>query len=132
MDALDFLKSIDTAYADVVLYVIWSYMILIAVLLCYNRNSDYTDLRMPVKVKMQVSQPLTGILKSAEIQISDRSKAVIVQSRSRLQIIDNGIYSCPVWSGLFFNVAANKGIDEARARKENSSRRSPCSSLECG
>ena len=71
-------------------------MILIAVLLCYNRNSDYTDLRMPVKVKMHVSRPLTGILKSAEIQISDRSKAVIVQSRSRLQIISNPPYNIDI------------------------------------
>ncbi len=77
---------------DYVIGIIWSYMILIAVLLCYNRNSDYTDLRMPVKVKIHVSRPLTGILKSAETQISDRSKAVIVQSRSRLQIIFNPPY----------------------------------------
>ena len=95
LDALKLLRETYLCKVKLIYIVIWSYMILIAVLLCYNRNSDYTDLRMPVKVKMHVSRPLTGILKSAETQISDRSKAVIVQSRSRLQImVQTTLYFC--------------------------------------
>lgn len=67
-DNLLALKALESKYAGQVkcIYiVIWSRKHTQRIRRRFDRQCNFTDLRIPVKVKVHVSRPLTGILKSA-------------------------------------------------------------------
>ena len=67
-DNLSALKSLLPRYEGkikCIYIVIWSRKHTQRIRRRFDRQCNFTDLRIPVKVKVHVSRPLTGILKSA-------------------------------------------------------------------
>lgn len=67
-DNLSALKSLLPQYEGrikCIYIVIWSRKHTQRIQSRFDRQCNFTDLRIPVKVKVHVSRPLTGILKSA-------------------------------------------------------------------